>query len=372
MRTKRKIARQQPPPTRPTEKAPILITGAAGCVGTQLTEILRKKGIPLRLSDRPGTPLPPASTQVEVIPTDLTRTQTFSRLTDGVRAVVHLAAIVDIGLSLPELAPINLDAVRALYEAAERAKVKQFIFLSTGSLYAFKNGKVSETDPVNPLNDYGRSKLLAEDYLRRRPANGPRVNILRPALIFGPRGKVLLNMLAPMPALVKVLSRRFLSFAGGPATNSVHAYDVANAIAFLLEHPQKHGEIFNVANDDPVTAGDMMETVLQEGGLSPIGPRLPYPKFFFEWANPFLSKPVAIGALNRGVSGLWSRVRKRSGLHGELTPKIDCEMLDFLVHDMRFDNRKIKRLGFKLRFPDFASGWQDTIAWMREAGWLPQ
>lgn len=349
----------------------ILVTGAAGCVGLQLIRILEKKGYALRLTDRPGSGLPVPARNIEVAPADLTDPRQIPRLTRGISAVIHLAALVDISLTLDEIAPLNLTAVRNLYAAAARDGVRRFIFFSTGSLYAFKKGFVSEEDPANPLNDYGRSKLLGEDYLRSQNHRGPSVTIIRPALIFGPRGRVLLNMLAPIPALLSLFSRRAFRFAGGPVTNCVHSYDIANAAVFLMEHPQPHGEIFNVANDDPLDVGTMMNIILKEGGIRPVGPALPYPTWLMEWSNPVLSREASIGLLNSVIRRLWRRVKRKNGLKGELAPRVDPEMLDFFVHDMRFSNRKIKQLGFKLRYPDFASGWRETIRWMRREKWLP-
>ncbi len=355
-----------------SSKGRVLITGAGGCVGIQLVEILRQKGYRLRLVDRAGVELPRPSRDLEVSHVDLTDFAKIPRLMRGVSAVVHLAALVDIGKTFSQLAPLNLEATKRLYEAAARRRVRQFLFFSTGSIYAFKDGFLTEKDPVNPLNDYGRSKLLAEDYLRSRPASGPTVNIIRPALIFGPRGKVLLNMMAPLPSLVRQISHRSVRLSGGPATNSVHSFDVANAAAFLLEHPQPHGEILNVANDDPVDVGRMVEVMMGAEGVRGWGPVLPYPKGLLDWGIPVISQPVLLSAVNTGLGWFWGRVRKKKNVRPAIAPHVDREIMDFLIHDVRFSNRKIKKLGFKLRYPDFKSGWEDTVRWMRDAKWLPE
>ncbi|MGH6935649.1 MAG: UDP-glucose 4-epimerase GalE, partial [Methylocella sp.] len=83
-----------------------------------------------------------------------------------VDAIAHFAAKVVVSESVAEPLLYYLDnavKARALMECALRGKVKHFIFSSTAAVYGEPPvTPVNETDPLAPINPYGRSKLMAE------------------------------------------------------------------------------------------------------------------------------------------------------------------------------------------------------------------
>lgn len=73
-------------------------------------------------------------------------------------------------------------------ETAIKAKedgVKQFIFLSTMSVYGMETGVITTETKPNPKNAYGQSKLEAEKSINRLNSASFRVSILRPPMIYG-------------------------------------------------------------------------------------------------------------------------------------------------------------------------------------------
>lgn len=73
-------------------------------------------------------------------------------------------------------------------EIAKKAKaegVKQFIYLSSMSVYGLAEGKISFSTPVNPVNEYGKSKLEAEKILWDLNDKDFTVAIVRPPMVFG-------------------------------------------------------------------------------------------------------------------------------------------------------------------------------------------
>lgn len=349
----------------------VLVTGAAGCVGHFLVSRLLEEGFDVIALDRPGSEFPIADTKrLKVLESDITAPEVLEKATKGVDTVVHAAAIVDISAMWDEIAPVNYYATVRLYEAARENGVRYFIFFSTGSVYAESSGPLTENSPVRVANDYVKTKLEAENYLRSQ-VGGPVVNILRPALIFGPRGKVLAGALATVPTLLKVFGGYAPALADGPRSNWVHAEDVASAATFLVKNPQPHGEIFNVANDDPVGAFEVFTIAFRTAGLKVIGPEIPYPLKVIKAISPILASDVVMKPLNRVATTIFRVVARRSGIDSPLTPRLDKEAFDFAVRDVIFDNSRLKALGFQYRFPKFEEAWKETVRWYIEHRWIP-
>jgi len=326
----------------------------------------------VRGSDRPGAPRPAEHGNLEWVEADLTRPDVYAGLVEGVDALVHTAAWVDIRAPFDKQAAINLCAVRLLYAAAEEAGLSTFVHFSTGSLYAPATVPLVEEAPLMPTSGYELAKLLAEDFLRSKQGAGPVVNILRPALIYGPRGKVLLNPLATIPVLLGGLDGWMPGVAGGPRTNMLHCRDGARAALFLIEQPQEDCATFNVAAPEAATMGDYMGAVMRLGGVRPAGVTLPFPRAAIRAAEPFISYHSLFDATNAGLRWIWSLVRRRHGLDPRgLVPRVDMEALPYMAGDAVFDTSRLPALGFEYRYPDFESGWQDAIDWYREHGWLP-
>jgi len=307
---------------------------------------------------------------MEWVEGDLTDRTVAGSLVHDVDAVIHTAAWVDIAVPFEQQAPINLYAVQYLYEAARAAGVHHFIHFSTGSLYAPKDGPLHEQDPLRATSAYEETKMLAEDYLDAEP--GPAVNMLRPALIYGPRGKVLMAPVATVPELLIPLNGLVPGLEGGPKNNLVHSLDVARAAVHLLEHPQPDGSRFNVACDDVRTIGEYMAIVMHQGRVRLAPLRLPFPGSIVRAALPLLTYERPVRILNRTVSALWRRTIQRHHLTGDLVPRVDREAVPYLAGDTIFDNSAIKATGFEFRYPNFEEGWADTIRWYREQKWLPQ
>ncbi|RME57030.1 MAG: hypothetical protein D6795_00225, partial [Deltaproteobacteria bacterium] len=130
-------------------------------------------------------------------------------------------------------------------------------------------------------------------------------------------------------------------------------------------------EAFNVANDDVRPIGDLVTEALELGGVSFLPITIPYPRRGIRWLKPLSSPPIVFQTVNALLGSLWEGYRRRHRLEAGLRLWIDREALDFAYEDTIFDNAKIKGTGFSLKYPDFRSGWLDTLRWYERAGWLP-
>lgn len=349
----------------------VLVTGAAGSVGHFLVSSLLEAGYDVTALDVPGASFPEGpKDRVRIVRADLTAPGVAREAVVGATAVVHAAAIVDIGRSWEELAPVNYHATLRLFDAAREAGVGHFVFFSTGSVYPGGPEPMTEDSEVRAANDYVRTKLMAEEALRTATPP-PTVNILRPALIYGPWGKVLAGSLATVPYLFGLFTRHLPTLTGGPRSNWVHAEDVARAAVFLVMSPQPHGRVFNVAGDEAVSVGDVFSIAFRAGGIQLHSPRLCYPTSAIRIIKPLVARDAVMEPLNRLAEILFNRATRRAGVSSPLRPRLDKEAFDFAIQDMIFDNRRLKELGFKYRYPSFEEGWRRTQEWYTEHRWVP-
>ncbi len=177
----------------------ILITGAAGFVGTALCRMLHQQGFALRVVvRRNGSRLPEDLVHdlddvVEV--DDFTNSVAWENILVGVDRVVHLAARAHVG-GQSKAADLyfrdNLDVTVLLARAALQARVKKFIFISSIKV----NGEgvlkpdhrpYKVTDQPRPVGAYAVSKWRAEQELNSLFSHSEtsELVILRPPMIYG-------------------------------------------------------------------------------------------------------------------------------------------------------------------------------------------
>jgi uronate dehydrogenase len=139
----------------------VLLTGAAGKVGSCLRAGLRDDLRELRLSDlAPISPEAPSETDA---PADLRDFAAVCRAVDGVEAVVHLGG-VPVERPFEEIAGPNLHGVFHVFEAARRAGVRRVVFASSNHATGFypTSQRLTGTEPVRPDGLYGASKAYGE------------------------------------------------------------------------------------------------------------------------------------------------------------------------------------------------------------------
>src|SRR5712691_8610965 len=106
----------------------ILVTGPGGRIGPQIVPLLRDHHA-LRLFDAQKLP---TVADDEAVQGDIRDFAALRRACEGVKAMVHLAAISDEADFHQSLLPVNLEGVYNAFEAARLAGVQKVIFASTG------------------------------------------------------------------------------------------------------------------------------------------------------------------------------------------------------------------------------------------------
>ena len=377
--TRKTIKTRKPRAAAAREKAEtVLVTGGAGCVGTFVVQELLKLGFKVRAADRPGAPFPEVDKKYarffETREGDIRDRDFLEACVRGVDRIIHTAANLDLSLPLEEIKPINTGPVITIYEAAVKGKVKSMVHFSSCSVYKFAPCVITEDMPVEATNNYEQSKILADEYLAQgiKKNKLPVVTIVRPGLVFGPKGRVLAHNYALLPPIFGMISNRMLGLKGGPKSNYVHALDMARAAVFLLQKNQESGEIFNVAIDDAKNVSDVFNIACETYGLKLFRPFLPFPEKLIKRYYPVISRPEVMKNVTRMLGFWWEALVKKYDLKAELYPKMDAEFLVFGINEAVYSNQKLKDKGFAFTFPDFESGWRNTISWYQENRWMPE
>jgi uronate dehydrogenase len=143
----------------------LLLTGAAGGLGTALRDRLKANCDVLRLSDRLG--LGDARPHEEIVLADLSDLGAVSAMVQGVDAIVHLGGISVEGPFQPIL-QANIVGAYNLYEAARQHGVKRVVFASSNHVTGFyrQSETINASHPPRPDSLYGLSKAFGEDLSR--------------------------------------------------------------------------------------------------------------------------------------------------------------------------------------------------------------
>lgn len=147
------------------------ITGGAGFVGSHVNRFLAKNGWDTLVFDNLSTGKKEAVLNGQFIQGDLENSAALTQAFSDFRphAVLHFAAKIDVGESVQN--PLdyyrnNVTGTLNLLEAVRNHRVPYFIFSSTAAVYgAPQTELISETHPTQPINPYGKTKLIVEGML---------------------------------------------------------------------------------------------------------------------------------------------------------------------------------------------------------------
>ncbi len=175
--------------------AKILVTGGAGFIGSHVVDLFVSKGYEVVIVDDLSTGrasnLNPAAKFYKI---DI-RDPRIRDIFDAERPdyVSHHAAQMDVRRSVAQPlfdADVNILGSINLIECAKEFNVKHFVYISSGGAAYGEPERVPcvETDPINPICQYGASKHTVEHYLYMYHVNyGMNYTVLRYPNVFGPR-----------------------------------------------------------------------------------------------------------------------------------------------------------------------------------------
>ena len=186
---------------------------------------------------------------------------------DQANLVIHLAGKAhDMrnASSPDEYYMANTDLTNLMFDAFLKSEAEVFIMMSSVKAAADKViGDISEEAFANPVTHYGKSKLLAEQYiLSKEIPKGKRVYILRPCMIHGPGNKGNLNL------LYNLVSKGF-PWPLGDFENKRSFCSIENLcfiIEELIERDDIPSGVYNIADDVPLSTNEVIGIISESKG----------------------------------------------------------------------------------------------------------
>ena len=191
-------------------------------------------------------------------------------LSFNANAVIHLAGKAhDLkNTSNPdEYYQVNTELTKKVFDAFLISEAKVFITLSSVKAVADElECALTEEHIPNPITHYGKSKLLAEQYiLSKEIPKDKRVYILRPCMIHGPGNKGNLNL------LYKIVSKN-IPWPLGAFENKRSFCSIDNLMFIfkeLIEREDIPSGIYNVADDEPLSTNELIGLIAQSQNRNP-------------------------------------------------------------------------------------------------------
>ena len=254
----------------------VLVTGGNGFVGRHLVPVLLDRGDTVRVLALPGEDTHwPGQRGIEVCRGDVRDQAAVTAAMDGMDAVLHLAAMMDVWRPMRDYHAVNVTGTQHVCRAALAAGVRRLVHMSSSSVYGMALGRpADESFPLAPFPDpYPVTKAAGDRVVQRMIAEDhlPAV-IIRPDQIFGPGDHLHFGKMADRLRA----GRGVIIGPGDNALPFVYVTDVVQGLLLALDHPGAAGQAFNITNDNPLTQLQFMEAIARETGASPPHRRVPY------------------------------------------------------------------------------------------------
>ena len=240
----------------------ILVTGATGKLGIRLAPALMDSGYSVRILARsPDNEAVRSLIQkgAEVVQGDILQADSLVGAVRELDAVIHLAAFFR-SQDNEKIREVNLQGTKNIADAAIKANPRmKFVFASTSNVYDNDADLAFETDAVNPKPAYPASKVEAERYLLGlNKGSGLDVQVLRLSFVYG----------AGDPHLAEAIPYFERSnYHPGRRLHLVHHADIAQAVKIAIRSSGNGGEIYNVADDAPITIQEALRITHQSAKL---------------------------------------------------------------------------------------------------------
>ncbi len=328
----------------------VVVTGAAGFLGSHVVDMLVERGDEVRAMVLPAEDasrlrgLP----GVEVVQGDLTDAESLKRAVQGVERVYNVAAKTG-PWGLEEVyRAINVQGLANLIHASLEAGVKRIVHTSSITVYGHHlHGIVTEEHPYHAEdNPYSRTKIAGEKLIANlvKDHHAP-VVIVRPGWIYGPRDNASFGRFV---ALVES-GKGFLIGSGKNIVPVVYVRDVAQGLIKAGEAGDEViGRAYTLADDRRVTQAEYLNTIADKLHVPHLSRHYPY---------------MALYSAGRVAELLWTALGRRKAA----PPPVTTYGITLLGGDQQFSiDRARRELGYEPAY-DIQRGLEEGVRWYLEA-----
>ncbi len=331
----------------------ILVTGGTGFLGRRTVAELVARGHAVRLLVRAGSSRERFPAGVEFATGDVTDRGSLVAAASGsggCDAILHAAALVKILAPAAEFDRINVGGLNNVLAAARATGVSRITYVSSfialGPTENGPGGMLDESANTGPsqgervwINDYERTKTLADRRARAAIAEGTPLSVVYPGVIYGPGELTEGNIV--VRHVLDLIGKKLPALLGKPERrwSYVLVDDVARGTADVVE--REPGSRY-VLGGDNVTLAEFYALVEELTGV-------PVPKRRF---------PDGVAKAAGAMAKLWA---KATGTVPALTP----DLVEIYRHDWAYSSASATR-DFDYRPTSLRDGMGATLAWLKE------
>lgn len=259
-------------------RSKVLVTGAAGFIGSNLIERLLREGADIRATIHSKSPVI-RERSIEYVRTDLTEAEECKKLVNGIDYVFMCAASTS-GAAVIASEPLvhvtpNIVMNSRMLEASFLAGVRKFVWISSSVGYppsgrrAVKEREFFDGDPPDVYFASGWMKryteILCRMYSEKLRRHLPTV-VLRPSNIYGPHDKFDLEKSHVTAALVRKVVERQNPIVvwgdGSDARDVIYIDDFIDAMLIAAERVESYNPV-NIAHGRAYTIREILRTLLE-------------------------------------------------------------------------------------------------------------
>ena len=245
----------------------ILITGGAGFIGRYLAERLCNNNQITIYDDLSNSDEEKISFLIQkgikFIKGDVLDFQKLVESSKNFELVIHLAAKSDVAESIiypQDTINVNVNGTINVLKCCVQNKIKKIIFASSAAVYGNCDKLITEKSKTEPLSPYGKSKLDAEEQIRKFAKDGLIAISLRIFNVYGKGQNV--QYAGVISKFLKNISdyKPFVIYGDGNQTRDfVSVYDVVDAFecAILSDHTNT----YNIASGKSISINELSEMI---------------------------------------------------------------------------------------------------------------
>jgi dTDP-glucose 4,6-dehydratase len=265
--------------TSPWEGCRVLVTGAAGFIGSHLSEALVRDGAEVRAFVRYNSRNdygwldaidPELRRDVEVFRGDLANPEAVSGAVLGRERILHLGALIPIPYSYRhprEFVSTNVVGTLNVLEAARRAGVARLVQVSSSEVYGTPATlPIPESAPLNAQSPYAASKVAADQLaLSYQVSFDLPVVVARPFNTFGPRQ----SARAVIPTIITAaLSEQDIVLGStSPTRDFLYVADTVSGLMRCAVADGVEGDVINLGTGTEITVEDVAKLILKQLGV---------------------------------------------------------------------------------------------------------
>ncbi len=320
-----------------------IITGATGHIGNVITKKLceNKEDVTvLALKNEDLTPI--KDLNVKIVYGDVTNRDFIFNFIEKESIVLHLAGIIDIGLTPSEVVKkVNVDGTKNIVDACIQNKAKKLLYLSTVHIIdPKKHGDIllepTEFDESKVVGTYAKTKLIATKYIFDACKNqGLNATVLYPSGVIGPYDYKISEL---GQVILDYMNHKLLAYVKG-GYNFVDVRDVCDATINAITNG-KSGEGYIISGEN-MTLKNLLITINKKLGRRKLPPKIAlwFVKMFAPLSNLYYKmrkqKPVfssySLYTLNANSNFCNEKAKKELSFNPRDIKLSICDAVDWFI-----------------------------------------